>query len=590
LEVLLRTNSVFGAAKLQLDGRNARGRAPLHVAARKGFADLITLLLGARSDPDSQDADGWTALHHACFNGNDDVVEELVRGGAHTFVRGSLGFTPLMAASLPGHCGDLKKSTKELLAPPDTVGFGQKIAPVLNDREIAVYDKLRTLLELPGVNYNPHSLRLYEQLFPSIAGPSKVRLQKFWENLIRPLIRRMRTRETDLDPLSCHLSEEAAQQRAHDIESRLRDQKLFLVQWLLDSMGPKFSPEWKFENRNSYIEEWHSLIDEELDIFQVELDELYAKMLEQEGGKELAAMPAEEVLTDRYRTQLSAHPIPVWVEEPDPAGAFEALRNVCGLGPTIKDDDEAIMSFAEMLTLNPDMDTGAKFWKNIYRFWLCRYAEALAMEFHAKIKSVVESFNGTHEKMGRKATYTIAKVKSYERIKEKEKLYGTSSHETYEGRTVAGKVLDVVRGSITVDGPLAAQLMVEDYFKPLRLLENKMILVKITNRFSREAETQRGYRSIEMNIFWDGGARLSPCGRPGMNLNTAIVGEVQIVLQDFLNVKKRRHVVWKCSNGIFDHPPEPVTVTRSRSEPSLDSTVKSLGCEDLVFGHATTAC
>merc|ERR1719390_361212 len=114
-------------------------------------------------------------------------------------------------------------------------------------------------------------------------------------------------------------------------------------------------------------------------------------MKEQPGGSKLTQMPSEEILNARYCSQLHAHPIPVWLEQPDPAGAFEALRLVKA-GNMGKDDDDAVMSFTEFITLShPTMplDTGKMFWKNVYRIWLAHYAEACDTEFQKCIKGVV---------------------------------------------------------------------------------------------------------------------------------------------------------------------------------------------------------
>merc|ERR1712070_529978 len=115
------------------------------------------------------------------------------------------------------------------------VAFGKRLLPILSNQEMTVYDKVQAMLELPGVQQNPSHLRLHEQFFPSIAGPSKVRLQKFWECLIAPLFRRFRSGETDLDPPDSRLTESAQQDRLRDIESRWQEQKRFVQQWLRDT-------------------------------------------------------------------------------------------------------------------------------------------------------------------------------------------------------------------------------------------------------------------------------------------------------------------------------------------------------------------
>ncbi|CAE7528971.1 RACK1 [Symbiodinium natans] len=59
---------------LQADLPDSRGRTALHVAARKGLTELVPLILGSRANPDARDSDGWTALHHAVFNGHSETA------------------------------------------------------------------------------------------------------------------------------------------------------------------------------------------------------------------------------------------------------------------------------------------------------------------------------------------------------------------------------------------------------------------------------------------------------------------------------------------------------------------------------------
>jgi ankyrin repeat protein len=563
-ETLLRTQRTLGGVKLRIDGRNHRGRSPLHVAARKGKADIINLLIGAHAQFDLQDTDGWTALHHAAFNARDDAVKALIAAGATPDIRGRNGFTPLIASSLSSRAGNLGQEATKLLEVSEKVAFGKHVAPILHKDDLNIHEKLQALLTLPGVQYNYNNLRLYEQFFPSTAGPSKMRLHICWECLALPLLRRLRSGETDLDPPGPHLSDSVKQERIREIEHRWKEQKRFVQHWLQDTAGPRPSTEWPHQNRGAYAAELQQLLSEELAGFEKELAVLYARTKEQPGGSKLMQMPAEETLKERYCSQLQAHPIPVWLEQPSASGAFEALRLV-GCGNMGKDDDEAVMSFMEFVSLNPGLDTGKGFWKNVYREWLAHYAQAVDAEFQRCIKLVVDRFNTAYKGQGKVATYTAAKPKQAERIRAKERRFDDGSWETYEGRTVAAKVLDVVRGSICVKSPDAANILVEEFFRPATMIDNKFEVVRIRNGFNENAETLLGYRYLEINIHWQGGIRVGECGRPHTSLQHAIVGEVQIVLEDYLAVRKRRHIIYKCSTGVFDWPPEDKNVDRTSS-------------------------
>lgn len=54
------------------------GATALHVAAAKGYAKVLGLLLDGRGDFDKQDVDGWTALHAAAYWGQKEAVQMLL--------------------------------------------------------------------------------------------------------------------------------------------------------------------------------------------------------------------------------------------------------------------------------------------------------------------------------------------------------------------------------------------------------------------------------------------------------------------------------------------------------------------------------
>eukprot|EP00418_Pyrodinium_bahamense_P066468 CAMPEP_0179082604 /NCGR_PEP_ID=MMETSP0796-20121207/37254_1 /TAXON_ID=73915 /ORGANISM="Pyrodinium bahamense, Strain pbaha01" /LENGTH=849 /DNA_ID=CAMNT_0020779997 /DNA_START=36 /DNA_END=2585 /DNA_ORIENTATION=+ len=542
--------------KLHVNSWNGQGRAALHIAARKGHFDLILPLVRARGDPDAQDIDGWTPLHHATFNGKNEVISVLLEASADAAIRGRSGQTPFQVARLPSCAGELSESTRKVLAPPEEVDFAKKILPVLKDEDLTTYEKLVALLELPGVCQNARNLRLHDQFFDPRLGPNKVRLRKFWELLASPLVRRMQSGECDLSPPRPSMVEEEIGDRKLQIGFRQKEQQQFLHHWLMATKGLRPSREWQFDNRVDYGDQLQRVVSVELANFQKELDDLYQKTLVLEGGEELAALPEEEILREEYQTQLAAHPIPLWVEQLDPAGAFEALRLV-GANGMGRDDDAALLSFMDLVTVGHDFDTGKSFWRNVYRLWLSEYAKAADLEFHRAIRTIVDRFNTLNGPVGMTATYRQGPVKSYEQIKVKEFEFGECSAETYEGRTLASKILDVVRGSIVVNCPQAVLVLLEDFFRPLAdARHGRLKLARVVNRFSSTARTFHGCRKVELNLLFDGGQVPGRCGRPGAYMPLSLLGEVQINLEKFMAVRKRWHLLYKCSCGEFDWGPQ----------------------------------
>ncbi len=94
---------------LDVDANDAtRGMTALGWAARRGHADVVTLLLssahGSGADVQAPDpVHRRTALHHAAFEGHVGVVRILIDHDAHLDPRDGRGNTPLLLAAQRGH-------------------------------------------------------------------------------------------------------------------------------------------------------------------------------------------------------------------------------------------------------------------------------------------------------------------------------------------------------------------------------------------------------------------------------------------------------------------------------------------------------
>uniref|UniRef100_G1QAI7 Protein phosphatase 1 regulatory subunit n=1 Tax=Myotis lucifugus TaxID=59463 RepID=G1QAI7_MYOLU len=81
------------------DTRQARsGATALHVAAAKGYSEVLRLLIQAGYDLDVQDHDGWTPLHAAAHWGVKEACSILAEALCNMDVRNKLGQTPFDVA------------------------------------------------------------------------------------------------------------------------------------------------------------------------------------------------------------------------------------------------------------------------------------------------------------------------------------------------------------------------------------------------------------------------------------------------------------------------------------------------------------
>ncbi|CAE7776694.1 secG [Symbiodinium sp. CCMP2592] len=553
VEALIRIQDPLRGLKLQMQGRNARGRAALHVAARKDLPEIAKLLISNGADPDVKDVDGWTPLHHACFNGNSGMVKELLHGGANLYIRGTGGFTPYMVTKLPQKATELNDAALGLVQPSEGVDFSKRIIPILKDEQMTPLQKIEELLMLPGVHQHPDRLRLHENFFHAAKGPNKVKLKLVWTHLIMPLLPRIRSGEVDMETVpGAHLSDEGKAAHLAEVDRRRQLQTHFFRHWLLETRGPRPNSLWKFDNREAYKTELHKLVEHELDNFRDQFNLLYTKLTdEDEDGDKLVLQCFCFDLARPLLSQINTLAFPVWVEQLDVPETLEQFRLVGAAGMAGKTDAGARLELVELLTISHTLRCGRPFWRNAYRTWLLQCAQLLDHECNRKMRGIVEKFNTEHQTEARNG-YRHGPVKTEERTRHKERALGLKpSADTFEGRTTASQVLDMVRGTA---GCLALRML--DLFRSLDKSLDRLLLVRVINRYHPESETFCGHRFIEMNVLFRNGVRAGACGREGKSIDLALVGEVCIVLDDWLKVHRQRHLLYKLQQGFFDWAPE----------------------------------
>eukprot|EP00439_Symbiodinium_sp_Y106_P044240 s2306_g5.t1 len=443
---------------------------------------------------------------------------------------------------------------------------------------------------------HPDRLRLYENFFHAAKGPNKVKLKLVWTHLIMPLLPRIRSGEVDMETVpGAHLSDEGKAAHLAEVDRRRQLQTHFFRHWLLETRGPRPNSLWKFDNRDAYKTELHKLLEHELDNFREQFNLLYTKLTdEDEDGDKLVAVAQYESIHKPLLSQINALAFPVWVEQLDVPETLEQFRLVGAAGMAGKTDAGARLELVELLTISHTLRCGRPFWRNAYRTWLLQCAQLLDHECNRKMRSIVEKFNTEHQTEARpkwNRSYRHGPVKTEERTRHKDSQTARARGEEPKGaerrsdalfsasagRTTTSQVLDMVRGTISVNSPKAALRML-DLFRILDKSLDRLLLVRVINRYHPESETFCGHRFIEMNVLFRNGVRAGACGREGKSIDLALVGEelhhmeaqigleqcnlleVCIVLDDWLKVHRQRqdsrHLLYKLQQGFFDWAPE----------------------------------
>lgn len=94
---------IRGAADVNAVAENPMAVAPIHSAAAGRHLDIVKLLLDKGGCVNAQQHGGWTALHAAAMNGDDAMVDVLLKAGADAGLESDDGKTAADMAREKGH-------------------------------------------------------------------------------------------------------------------------------------------------------------------------------------------------------------------------------------------------------------------------------------------------------------------------------------------------------------------------------------------------------------------------------------------------------------------------------------------------------
>jgi ankyrin repeat protein len=126
-------------AELLAARNSSESQTPLHVAANRGYDDVVQLFLGWGADPKAQDAKGRTALHLAAGGGQYPVAKLLTAARKNTETRDSYGKTALHHAIHSRRYSIVKLLLDRGYDPNKADGTGERplhIATQMNDAKL----------------------------------------------------------------------------------------------------------------------------------------------------------------------------------------------------------------------------------------------------------------------------------------------------------------------------------------------------------------------------------------------------------------------------------------------------------------------
>jgi len=565
--------------KADPNGPALEGITALMNIVMQGELESAKALLLGRADPNLQDSSGAAALHHAACRLQVDMVRTLLNFNANPWQVDHAGLTPWMLVG-EEHAHVRIHACRYAPAPE-----GQRGNP----------DKRRELLEL---------------LRPPISPEDIIsKLQEDWQQVVDPKF--LGQREVDLESLmrrfrlheslffssvlaDGHGAHEGRRERIELLEpmadiivNLLRTQKLegkqkILTRYLLlATMGPSqtscahIRTNWPTrDNRASYRSNLMQVAKSMLDTYAAECNQMrtridfMAKTRPESFCGALAKLPADKVLIPDAWVRRSHPDHARWREAAtrnmlrfDPPWALDVLESParCCMALLRLGAIRDIAGYSALVQVQhaPMAEAFARGY--------VKYSELCNVPFQNKMKEIAARAAakwGLNVDIPEKPVPAKKLKRLMEKVREKKDelveegiTHWPGLSEGYFAQSQAFFILDTVRLAFTCNGETSEKqveccMRLFEEFKMCTPEQDKACILRLKNGFAEGVHGAGGYADVKLLVYADLGMHES---FDGTQIPLQIVGEVQIILKGYMDVKHKMHLVYEVNRGSFDH-------------------------------------
>lgn len=550
---------------------------------------------GCFADPNRPGLEGMTALMEVVRKGDIEVVDALLRGRALPTQQAHSGATPLhfAAAHLQPACAKLLLEHRAEPYAVDHAGF----SPWMLIGEATSFSVSscgrRIAREQDGPTDNAARRELFELLRPPL-GPDEIlhALEGNWEQLIdeegssiEVLTRRLRLHESLFFDERCVRfgSYEGRRLQGNlvarvtnviirflQVDPLVGDQKNLTKYLLQASMGPSSSPAkhvnmaWPCSNNRAgavrerlmtAVQQLLTGFAAECSAFRTEIDSSHAAACQalREFPADLVTVP-ESWQADGFWRQVQARNIlrydPEWaVSIHDGATCCRALLrlgtidNLAAYG-ALQTVHRAGMG--EMLTRG---------YESFSR--LCNEPfQDLMKRFVARVASGQSLRATPPDKLVASKRLKRLTEKAREAIGERGSMPWHGRSDKYIKFSHCFYIMDTVRMSFICEGATLAEqvhccVQLVDAFRACSVEREGLCMLRLKSGFASQASGKGGYADVKLLCYVDLGEKVT---FDGSSFPLRIIGEIQLILKAYMNVKSRMHLAYEVDRGSFDNP------------------------------------